>query len=80
MTRRAIGTENRPWKSTATSRSGPIASRTAATRSATPVASRWVSIGLSTPAPFIFTAVMPVPTNLAASSATSLGLSPPIQP
>lgn len=74
-----MAVEARPWKSTAMSRSSPSTSRTAATRSTTSAVLAGVSIGASSAEPFIFTAVKPAFICSSASSATSLGRSPPIQ-
>lgn len=70
---------NGPWKSTATSRSGPSASRAAAKRSTTAAVSAAVGIGEVTPAPFIYTAVKPASTCAAIRSDSSAGSSPPTQ-
>lgn len=79
-TRRALARLNRPWKSTATSRSSPSTSRAAATRRTTASSSATDATELIRPDAFIFTAVSPDSTAAAMWSRTSAGSSPPTQP
>jgi hypothetical protein len=75
---RAVAGDSRPWKSTATSRSGPIASRTAATRSTAADNSASDSSGRMRPVAFIFTASNPAAIRSRACSAARSGSSPAI--
>src|SRR5690625_2409395 len=79
-TLRAVAAFSRPWKSTATSRSGPSTSRTPASRSTMPSISRAVAERPITPEAFIFTAVKPDSTRAETASDSSSGSSTPNQP